>query len=198
MTMSDRQVAARYTHRDGPDGLVGYAISRRVDVRLALAALRAAIANRQPPKDCIHHSDRGSQYVNRSGVAYYGPARIYRAHPSVVEYQVLPPQMFYYTYSREPFYDGSGRQRRTEAPRRPCAGRPPPRSGEFALSNFRCGGLVFSAPKALKAYQHGARLHDGVVGCRHSCFERFDIPADGSNEHKGIGLRGLGHCRRSN
>ena len=103
MTMSDRQVAARYTHRDG---LVGYAINRRVDVRLALAALRAAIANRQPPKDCIHHSDRGSQYVNRSGVAYYGPARIYRAHPSVVEYQVLPPQMFYYTYSREPFYDG--------------------------------------------------------------------------------------------
>jgi transposase InsO family protein len=32
-------------------------------VRLALAALRAAIANRQPPKGCIHHSDRGSQYA---------------------------------------------------------------------------------------------------------------------------------------
>ena len=39
--------------------MVGYAIGRRVDARLALAALRAAIANRQPPKDCIH---RGSQY----------------------------------------------------------------------------------------------------------------------------------------
>ncbi|MBX9587809.1 MAG: DDE-type integrase/transposase/recombinase [Hyphomonadaceae bacterium] len=36
--------------------VVGYAITRRVDARLALAALRAAIANRQPPKDCIHHS----------------------------------------------------------------------------------------------------------------------------------------------
>ena len=41
---------------------------------------------------------------NRSGVVYYGPTRIYRAHPSV-EYQGPPPQMFYYTYSREPFYD---------------------------------------------------------------------------------------------
>jgi len=43
--------------------VVGYAISRRVDARLALAALRAAVAGRQPPKGCIHHSDRGSQYA---------------------------------------------------------------------------------------------------------------------------------------
>jgi transposase InsO family protein len=43
--------------------VVGYAISRRVDARLALAALRAAIVSRQPPKGCIHHSDRGSQYA---------------------------------------------------------------------------------------------------------------------------------------
>jgi len=43
--------------------VVGYAIGRRVDARLALAALRAAIESRQPPKDCIHHSDRGSQYA---------------------------------------------------------------------------------------------------------------------------------------
>jgi putative transposase len=42
---------------------VGYAIGKRVDVRLALAALRAAIAARQPPPGCIHHSDRGSQYA---------------------------------------------------------------------------------------------------------------------------------------
>ena len=48
----------------------------------------------------VHHLRR-----NRSGGVYYGPARIYRAHPSAVEYQVLPPQRFYYTYSREPFYD---------------------------------------------------------------------------------------------
>src|SRR5260370_6554784 len=43
--------------------VVGYAIGRRVDARLALAALKAAIASRHPPRDCIHHSDRGSQYA---------------------------------------------------------------------------------------------------------------------------------------
>jgi putative transposase len=43
--------------------VVGYAISRRIDARLALAALRAAIVSRQPPIGCIHHSDRGSQYA---------------------------------------------------------------------------------------------------------------------------------------
>ena len=36
--------------------VVGYAIGRRVDARLALAALKAAIASRQPPVGCIHHS----------------------------------------------------------------------------------------------------------------------------------------------
>lgn len=43
--------------------VVGYAIGRRIDARLALAALRAAIVSRQPPIGCIHHSDRGSQYA---------------------------------------------------------------------------------------------------------------------------------------
>ena len=41
--------------------VVGYAIGRRIDARLALAALKAAIASRRPPAGCIHHSDRGSQ-----------------------------------------------------------------------------------------------------------------------------------------
>jgi putative transposase len=49
--------------------VVGYAIGRRIDARLTLAALRAAIASRHPPPGCIHHSDRGSQYA----------AEIYRA-----------------------------------------------------------------------------------------------------------------------
>jgi putative transposase len=43
--------------------VVGYAIGRRIDVRLTLAALRAAISARRPPGGCIHHSDRGSQYA---------------------------------------------------------------------------------------------------------------------------------------
>ena len=44
--------------------VVGYAISRSIDARVAVAALQAAIRVRQPPKGCIHHSDRGSQYAS--------------------------------------------------------------------------------------------------------------------------------------
>jgi putative transposase len=44
--------------------VVGYAIGRSIDARLALAALKAAIATRQPPRGCVHHSDRGSQYAS--------------------------------------------------------------------------------------------------------------------------------------
>jgi putative transposase len=44
--------------------VVGYAISRSIDARLAVAALKAAIRTRQPPRGCIHHSDRGSQYAS--------------------------------------------------------------------------------------------------------------------------------------
>ena len=35
-----------------------------MDARVAVAALKAALRNRAPPKGCIHHSDRGSQYVS--------------------------------------------------------------------------------------------------------------------------------------
>lgn len=55
--------------------VVGYAISRSMDARLAVAALNAAIRTRQPPNGCIHHSDRGSQYaseVYRSLLADHG------------------------------------------------------------------------------------------------------------------------------
>ena len=41
--------------------VVGYAISRSMDARIAVAALKAAIRSRSPPPGCIHHSDRGSQ-----------------------------------------------------------------------------------------------------------------------------------------
>lgn len=44
--------------------VVGYAISRSIDARLATAALKAAIGARQPPEGCVHHSDRGSQYAS--------------------------------------------------------------------------------------------------------------------------------------
>jgi putative transposase len=44
--------------------VVGYAISRSMDARIAVAALKAAIRTRTPPRGCIHHSDRGSQYAS--------------------------------------------------------------------------------------------------------------------------------------
>lgn len=44
--------------------VVGYAISRSMDARVAVAALKAAIRSRTPPQGCIHHSDRGSQYAS--------------------------------------------------------------------------------------------------------------------------------------
>ena len=46
--------------------VVGYAISRSMDARIAVAALKAAIRNRSPGKGCIHHSDRGSQYASEA------------------------------------------------------------------------------------------------------------------------------------
>jgi putative transposase len=55
--------------------VVGYALGQRIDVRLTLAALDAAIAGRNPPEGCIHHSDRGSQYaavVYRDRLTRYG------------------------------------------------------------------------------------------------------------------------------
>ena len=43
--------------------IVCYALGRRIDARLTLAALTAAIESRHPPPGCIDHSDRGSQYA---------------------------------------------------------------------------------------------------------------------------------------
>ena len=58
--------------------VVGYAISRSIDARVAVAALKAAIRVRQPPKGCIHHSDRGSQYA--SELYRYGHPLPVKAH----------------------------------------------------------------------------------------------------------------------
>ena len=42
--------------------VIGWAVSNRMKRDLAIRALNMAIALRRPPKNCIHHSDRGSQY----------------------------------------------------------------------------------------------------------------------------------------
>lgn len=49
--------------------VIGWAISKHIDAELALAALKQAIAQRRPPPGCIHHSDRGVQYLCKDYVA---------------------------------------------------------------------------------------------------------------------------------
>jgi putative transposase len=49
--------------------VIGWSISKRIDGQLALAALRMAIAQRKPKPGCIHHSDRGVQYLCEEYVA---------------------------------------------------------------------------------------------------------------------------------
>ena len=44
--------------------IVGWAVSNRMKRDLAIRALDMAVALRQPPKGCIHHTDRGSQYCS--------------------------------------------------------------------------------------------------------------------------------------
>lgn len=49
--------------------VIGWAISKRIDAELCLAALKSALAKRQPPPGCVHHSDRGVQYACAAYVA---------------------------------------------------------------------------------------------------------------------------------
>lgn len=43
--------------------VLGYALSRNMEARLTVGALRAAIRARRPLPGCVFHSDRGSQYA---------------------------------------------------------------------------------------------------------------------------------------
>jgi len=56
--------------------VIGYAISKRIDTELTLAALRVAIQSRMPPAGtCLHHSDRGCQYASaryREALKHHG------------------------------------------------------------------------------------------------------------------------------
>jgi putative transposase len=44
--------------------VMGWAVSNRLKRDLALQALNNAVALRNPPQGCIHHTDRGSQYCS--------------------------------------------------------------------------------------------------------------------------------------
>lgn len=44
--------------------VIGWAISKRINAKLCLDALKMAVEIRKPLKGCIHHSDRGVQYAS--------------------------------------------------------------------------------------------------------------------------------------
>lgn len=50
--------------------IVGWAISKRMDYVLCINALDSALSRREIKKDCIHHSDQGSQYRSEEYVKY--------------------------------------------------------------------------------------------------------------------------------
>jgi putative transposase len=56
--------------------VIGWAISKRIDAELCLAALKAALEARQPPAGCIHHSDRGVQYACREYITMIEGAKM--------------------------------------------------------------------------------------------------------------------------
>lgn len=43
--------------------VIGWALSQKIDAKLTLGALEMAIEERAPKPGCIHHSDRGVQYL---------------------------------------------------------------------------------------------------------------------------------------
>jgi transposase InsO family protein len=60
---SRRVIALRDLHAN-PFRVTEWAISNRLKKDLAIQALTMAIALRRPPKGCIPHTDRGSQYCS--------------------------------------------------------------------------------------------------------------------------------------
>ena len=49
--------------------VVGYAISRSIDARLVVAALKAAVNARKPARGCVHHSDLVARNTPPSPIA---------------------------------------------------------------------------------------------------------------------------------
>ena len=56
--------------------VVGWALGRSLQAALPLAALNQAIADRQPGRGVVHHSDRGSQYASNEYVKRIEQARM--------------------------------------------------------------------------------------------------------------------------
>ena len=93
--------------------VIGWAVSNRMNRDLAIRALNMAIALRQPPRGCIHHTDRGSQYCSHD---YHKLLRQYRFKVSMSGkgncYDNSAVETFLKTINAEPIRRKSWRTRR--------------------------------------------------------------------------------------
>ena len=55
---------------------IGWALSKRIDAELCVAALKLALEQRKPAPGCIHHSDRGVQYASGEYIALLQAAQL--------------------------------------------------------------------------------------------------------------------------
>lgn len=85
--------------------VVGWELDRTLAARLPLAALRQAIAQRQPAAGLVHHSDRGVQYASSD---YVGVLRKHNMLPSMSRpanpYDNASCESFMKTLKREEIY----------------------------------------------------------------------------------------------
>ncbi len=90
--------------------VVGWALSRTLRARLAIAALDRAVVGRKPPPGLVHHSDQGAQYASRQ---YMERLRQYRMLPSMSRlgnpYDNAACESFLKTLKREEIYAGNYR-----------------------------------------------------------------------------------------
>jgi putative transposase len=85
--------------------VVGWALERTLAVRLPIAALKYALAERHPPPGLVHHSDRGVQYASE---AYVTMLRTHHMVPSMSRpanpYDNASCESFMKTLKREEIY----------------------------------------------------------------------------------------------
>jgi transposase InsO family protein len=93
--------------------VIGWAASNRIKRDLAIRALKMPIAFRSPPKGCIHHTDRGSQYCS------HDYQKILRKHGFKVSrsgkgncYDNAAVETFFKTIKAEPIWRHSWETRR--------------------------------------------------------------------------------------
>jgi putative transposase len=84
---------------------VGWTLSRWIDTDLTVAALERAMADRQPARGLIHHSDRGVQYASAAYVARLTDADARISMAAIGNpYENAKAESFFKTLKREEVY----------------------------------------------------------------------------------------------